>query len=67
MGACWEAILVNDWRMSNNEILKKNFRFPVEELIRNIFWNIQEGLQIETLSKYNFYRQLSDYVKIFVP
>ena len=32
MGACWEAISVNDWRMLNNEILKKkkkNFDFPL--------------------------------------
>ena len=39
MGACREAISVNDQRMLNNEILKKNnFRFPVKKLIRNIFW-----------------------------
>ena len=40
MGAYWKAILVNDRRMLNNEILKKNknFRFPVKKLIRNIFW-----------------------------
>ena len=39
MGACWEAISVNDRRMLNNEILnEKNFRFLVEKLIRNIFW-----------------------------
>ena len=29
MGACWEAILVNDRRMLNNEILqKKTFALP---------------------------------------
>ena len=39
MGACWEAISANDRRMLNYEILKKkNFRFPVKKLMRNIFW-----------------------------
>ena len=45
MGACWGAILVNDRRMLNNEILKeKNFRFLVEKLIRNIFWKRGFGI-----------------------
>ena len=41
MGACWKAISVNNQRMLNNEILKKNkknFRFPVKKWIRNVFW-----------------------------
>ena len=38
MEACWEAISMNHRRMLNNEILKKNFRFPGKKLMRNIFW-----------------------------
>ena len=38
MGACWEAISVNDRRMSNNEILKRKIRFSIKKLIRNTFW-----------------------------
>ena len=32
------AISVNDRRMLNNEILKKNFRFLVKKLIRSSLW-----------------------------
>ena len=33
--------------MLNNEILKKNFLFPVKKLIRNIFWDTQEGSELQ--------------------
>ena len=37
MGACWEAISVNNRRMLNNEILKKkNFYFHIKKSLRNI-------------------------------
>ena len=60
MGASWEATSVNDRRMLNNEILKKNFRFPIKILLmrmRNIYINEKyllgkEGLEFQTLSIY---------------
>ena len=41
--------------MLNNEILqKKTFRFSVKKLFRNIFWDTQNGLELQTLSKLYF-------------
>ena len=36
MEACWEAITLNDWRMLNNEILKKILAFPQREQLKRL-------------------------------
>ena len=40
---------------------KKNFRFPVKKLIRNIFLG-KEGFEFQTLSIYKFNWQHSDWL-----
>ena len=55
MGACWEAIWLNDRRMLINEILQeKTFSFSVRKVIRNVFSDTQDGLEFQTLSKLYF-------------
>ena len=55
MGACLEVTPVNERRMLSNSIFNKIFHFPAKKLIRNVFWDTQEGLEFQTLSKYVFY------------
>ena len=36
------------------KLSEKNFRFPVKKLVRNIFWDTQEGLKFQIRPKIYF-------------
>ena len=40
--------------MSNEKIFQKTLHFPGKKLVRNIFWDTQEDLEFQTLSKLYF-------------